>query len=42
MEKEKPIIPEPGSTQYFEVPTLNIDIKISNPVEEDKPCEKQP
>ena len=29
MDKEKPIIPESGSTQVFEVPVLKIDIKIN-------------
>ncbi len=33
-EKDKPKIPEPGTTQTFEIPCLNIEIKMNEGKEE--------
>jgi len=36
IDKEKPTVPEPGTTQVFEVPILEIEIRVK-----DEKCEKQ-
>jgi len=38
-EKEKPITPEPGSVQRFDVPTAEIEIKIKE--SEDGKCDTE-